>query len=74
MMVRVKVKTNQHSFSVKKGNVWVIGIKSSPEKGMANREIIRELSKNYGSVRIISGFKSRNKVLELKRPAPASVL
>lgn len=48
-----------------------IGIKAKPEKGKANLEIIKKLSKHFhipkSKVRIVSGLKSRKKVVEVTR-------
>ena len=41
-------------------------VKSAPENGLANIEIMKELSGKYGTVRIIKGLRSRNKILELQ--------
>jgi uncharacterized protein YggU (UPF0235/DUF167 family) len=65
MIIKVKVKTSQPSFSVKKGDVWVIALTSKPEKNKANQELVRELSKTYACVKIVSGLKSKNKVLDI---------
>ena len=65
MIVKAKIRTNQRSFSVVKGDVWLISLKSLPEKNMANQELVKELSKIYKKVRIVSGLRSKNKVLEL---------
>jgi uncharacterized protein YggU (UPF0235/DUF167 family) len=67
MLIKAKIKANQPSFSVKEGAVWQICLKSKPEKNKANQELVNELSKLYGRVRIVSGFNSRDKVLELSR-------
>lgn len=64
MLITAKIKTRQKSFKIdKKGDVWVISVTSPPEKNKANIEIIKELSKIYGSARIISGLKSEKKVI-----------
>jgi uncharacterized protein (TIGR00251 family) len=51
------------------GNEIVIGITSKPEKGKANLELIKKLAKYFNvsssQVRIISGFKSRRKIVEI---------
>ncbi len=66
MIITAKVKTNQKKFSIeKKGDVWIISVRSPPEKNRANIEIIRELSKIYGSARIVSGLRSSKKGIEV---------
>ena len=47
--------------------VWVV---EPPEKGLANRGLARVLAKHFGvsqsQVRVVSGFSSRNKIVEIK--------
>ncbi len=67
MLITARIKTRQKSFKInKKGDIWVISVTSPPEKNKANIEIIKELSKIYGSARIISGLKSDKKKIEIK--------
>jgi uncharacterized protein (TIGR00251 family) len=70
MIIQAKVKTNQKEFSVKKNSTWLISVKSPPEKGMANNEIVRELSKTYENVKIIKGLKSKKKLISLGNSKP----
>ena len=46
-----------------------IGIMSKPVKGEANSEIIKKIAKHFdipkSSVKIVSGQKSRNKIVEI---------
>ena len=66
MIITAKIKTSQKKFSVeKKGDIWLISVTAPPEKNLANREIIKELSKLYGTARIVSGLKSSRKKIEL---------
>lgn len=65
-MIKISVKTNQPKNEIlKKDGGYLIYIKEKPEKGKANLAIIklfkRELNKN---IRIISGFKSKEKYIE----------
>ena len=66
MIITAKVKTKQPTFIVKKGGIWAISVKSPPEKNRANAEIIKELSKVYSVVRILSGSKSSRKRILLE--------
>lgn len=66
MIITAKVKTKQPVFRIEKGGVWVISVKAPPEKNRANAEIIKELSKVYGVVRILSGLKSSRKRILLE--------
>jgi len=51
------------------GNKIAIGITSRPEKGKANLELIKKLAKHFSvpssKVRIVSGFKSKRKIIEI---------
>ena len=51
-------------------NKITIGIKSKPEKGEANKGIIKKLSKHFqiptSSLQIRSGHKSQHKILEIQ--------
>lgn len=46
-----------------------VGIKSEPERGKANRELVKKLADHFGvpvqSVRIVSGHTSRKKLVEV---------
>ncbi|HLD85688.1 MAG TPA: DUF167 domain-containing protein, partial [archaeon] len=73
-IINATVKTSQKKFSIVKGQIdakgvfsgeWKISVRSAPENNKANIEIIKELSKMYKSVRIVSGLKSRKKVIEV---------
>jgi len=68
MLIQVKVKTGQKHFRIVKGKEWVISVKAKPVHGKANREIINELSKEYGNVRIIKGLKGDKKTIFLGAP------
>jgi len=50
-------------------NRIIVGLTSKPKKGKANLELIRKIAKHFGvsssQVRIISGLKSRNKIVEI---------
>ncbi|HJS68894.1 MAG TPA: DUF167 domain-containing protein [Nitrososphaera sp.] len=51
------------------GDEIAISIKSQPERGRANRELVKKLAAHFGvgeeRVRIISGLTSRKKLVEL---------
>lgn len=68
MIIKARVKTGRDKFSVvakKESDFWQINVKSRPENNKANMEIIKELSKEYSSVKILKGLKSKEKVIEL---------
>ena len=65
-MLKIRVKTNQPKNEIlEKDRIYLVKIKEKPEKGKANLAIIKlfkkELKKN---VRIVSGFKSKEKLIE----------
>ncbi|HXV46924.1 MAG TPA: DUF167 domain-containing protein [Nitrososphaera sp.] len=51
------------------GDEISISIKSPPERGKANRELVKKLAAHFGvgeeRVRIISGLRSRKKLVEV---------
>lgn len=67
--MEIIVKTNCPKNEVVSLNngIYKINIKAKPEKGKANKEIEKFLSKYFKrKVRIISGFKSRKKLLDFE--------
>ena len=65
-----KVSVTFHKDFVEVNNDEItIGIKAKPEKGKANKEIIKKLSKYFdvskSKVKIIAGEKSRKKLVEV---------
>ena len=53
------------------GEHITVGLTSIPERGKANTELIRKLAKSFdtssSNIKIISGYKSRRKIVEIKR-------
>jgi hypothetical protein len=51
------------------GNSIAAGLTSKPEKGKANTELVKKLAKHFdvpsSKVRILSGFRSREKIVEI---------
>jgi len=51
------------------GDQIAISIKSQPERGRANKELLKKLAAHFGvseeRVRIVSGLTSRKKIVEL---------
>ncbi len=68
MRYEVEVRFHRDFIEVR-GNRIIIGLTSRPERGRANRELIRKLAKHFNlpqsHVRIVSGVKSRKKVVEI---------
>jgi len=70
ILVDIEVSPKSMKFEVLGYNIWRnkidVRIKAAPEKGKANKEIIKEFSKLTKSpVEIISGLKSQHKTLKI---------
>jgi len=70
MKIHVKVKPNSRTEEViPQGDSFALKVKDLPKEGKANEAVIRLLADHFGvarsQVRILSGFKSRNKVVEV---------
>ena len=67
MKIKIKVKPNSGEQSVqKKGDEYLVKLKSSPENNKANLELLKVLKKYFGKeVKIKSGFTSRKKIVEI---------
>jgi uncharacterized protein (TIGR00251 family) len=70
MKIRVKVKPNSRTEEVnQEGDSFIVKVKEPPKEGKANQAVIKLLAEHFGvpqsHVRILSGFKSRNKVVEV---------
>ena len=68
MFYKVSVSFHKDFIEVK-GDQIEIGRMSKPVKGQANYELIKKISKKFdiskSNIRIVSGEKSRNKVIEI---------
>ncbi|MBI4019174.1 MAG: DUF167 domain-containing protein [Candidatus Aenigmarchaeota archaeon] len=64
MIINCVVK-EADEFNVTRGETWIIHVTEPMENNRANRQIIKELSREYSSVRILRGASSRKKTLEL---------
>ena len=64
----VLVKFNKDFVEVS-GNQIIVGIRSKPEKGKANEEVVKKIARHFkvapSRVRICSGTRSRSKVIEI---------
>jgi len=71
MIYELKVEFNRDFVKVSSNRI-IIGIKSKPIKGEANREIIKKLARHFRVssmlVQIKSGQKSRQKIVEIREP------
>jgi len=70
MKIQVKVKPNSRTEEVsQEGNSFIVKVKESPKEGKANQAVIKLLAEHFGvsqsQISILSGFRSRNKVIEV---------
>ena len=70
MKIQVKVKPNSRTEELgREGDSFIVKVKEPPKEGKANRAVIKLLAQHFGvpqsQVRILSGFRSRNKVVEV---------
>lgn len=68
--MRYEVEVTFHKNFLKvEANKIRIGLTSKPEKGKANLELIKKLAKHFkvpsSQIRIVSGLKSRRKIVEI---------
>lgn len=68
MRYRVVVKLGGRVIKVE-GDEIEVGIKSEPERGKANRELVKKLAEYFGvpvqNIRIVSGHTSRKKLVDV---------
>jgi len=64
----VRVKTNSSKNEVlSRGDIWKVALKAVPEKGKANKELVKFLHKKFKKrVSIVSGLKSKEKIIKLE--------
>ena len=70
MKIQVKVKPNSKTEEVsQEGDSFVVKVKEPSKEGRANRAVVKLLAEHFGvpqsQVKILSGFKSKNKVVEI---------
>jgi uncharacterized protein (TIGR00251 family) len=70
MKIRVKVKSGSKTEELgREGNSFIVKVKEPPREGRANQAVIKLLAEHFSvpksHIRILSGFKSRNKVIEV---------
>jgi hypothetical protein len=68
MIYKVKVVFHKDFVTVEKDKIEV-GLTSRPEKGEANKELVKKLAGHFNistsNIRIIKGLKSRNKIVDI---------
>jgi hypothetical protein len=72
MKIQVRVRPNSETEEVtQEGDSFVVRVKEPPRDGKANQAVIKLVARHFGvrqsQVRILSGFKSRNKVIEVAK-------
>ena len=70
MKIQVKVKPNSKTDEIsREGDSFIVKVKEPPKEGKANQAVIKLLAEHFGvprsQVRVLSGFKSRSKVVEV---------
>lgn len=78
VVLNVRVTTGSKEFGVEGFNEWTgelrVRLKSSPEKGKANKELVGALSDLFGTeVVLLSGSKSTKKKLMVKGESMESI-
>ncbi len=67
LRIRVKPSSNKNKIVKMEDGVFKIWVKSAPEKGKANKELLKYLKKITGiHVKIASGLTSKNKTIEFE--------
>ena len=71
MKIQVKVKVSSKTEElIQEGYSFMVKVKEPPKEGKANQAVIRLLAEHFGisqsQVRILSGSRSRNKVVEVE--------
>lgn len=65
LRIRVKPNSNRNKIVKMADGTFKIWLKSTPEKGKANKELARYLKKRTGvPIKILAGKTSRNKLIE----------
>jgi uncharacterized protein (TIGR00251 family) len=70
MKIQVKVKPNSKTEGLsQEGDRFIVKVKEPPKESKANQSVIKLLAAHFGisqsQVRILSGFRSRNKVIDV---------
>lgn len=65
--IEIKVIPNSNVEEVVEAEPLLVKVKESPTKGKANKAVVRLLSRHFNAnVRIVSGTKSRKKIVEIE--------
>ena len=67
--LKLKISTGKQEFCAKWDDLnerLLVEITSNPQKGQANKEVLKELKKFFNrEIELISGFKSKEKIVEV---------
>ena len=75
MLIKVKVfpQAGKEEIIKKSDDSFEVWVKAKPVQGQANRAVLRALAGYFnlpaGKVRLVRGFKERNKIIEVKNDA-----
>ena len=73
MLIKVKVfpSSRKKEITKKSEDNFLIKIKEKPERGLANRGVIKILSSYFkipeSKIRLVKGFRERNKIFEINK-------
>ncbi len=73
MLIKVKVFPNSKKEEIikKSEDGFEIKVKEKPERGLANKRVIRILSSYFktpeSEIRLVKGFRERNKIFEIAK-------
>jgi uncharacterized protein (TIGR00251 family) len=68
MKIEVKVVPNSRAEGVVEGSPLIVRVKEPPKKGMANKAVLKLLSKHFNArVKIVSGAKRKKKIVEIEK-------
>jgi len=70
MKIQVKVKPSSKTEELsREGDNFIVKVKEPPKEGKANQAVVKLLAEHFGvpqsQVKILSGLKSRNKLIEV---------
>ena len=77
LTVQVKARSREAKLIVERGGIITLYVGAPPEKGAANKEVIRWFAKKLhvptSQVRLVSGLRSRTKVIEVHNVSEVDV-
>jgi len=77
LTVQVKARSREAKLTVERDGVIILHVVAPPERGAANKEVIRWFAKKLhiptSQVRLVSGLRSRTKVVEIHNVSEVDV-